>query len=64
MDKQIFRLIGKALTISAGAYRVRQGRPFNRPPPGLTYSETFLYLLDYFNETVRAPLRSRTIAGC
>lgn len=34
LDKQIFRLIGKAPTLAAMAYRVRQGRPFNRPPHG------------------------------
>ena len=32
MDKQIFRLVGKATTLAAMAYRVRQGRPFVQPP--------------------------------
>lgn len=40
MDKQIYRLIGKATTIAAMAFRVRQGRPFNRPPIGLSYAES------------------------
>lgn len=38
MDKQIFRLIGKAPTLAAMAYRVRQGRHFIIPPPGLSYT--------------------------
>ncbi|SCZ91885.1 BZ3500_MvSof-1268-A1-R1_Chr5-3g08198 [Microbotryum saponariae] len=50
MDKQIFRLLGKAPTLAAMAYRMRQGRPFNQPPAGLGYTETFLYLLDHLNE--------------
>ena len=32
------------------AYRIRQGRHFNVPKPGLTYTETFLYLLDHLGE--------------
>lgn len=36
------------------AYRIRQGRPFNRPPVGLGYAESFLYQIDYLNEEVRA----------
>ena len=32
------------------AYRVRQGRHFNLPRPGLGYTETFLYLLDHLGE--------------
>lgn len=50
MDKQIFRLLGKSISIAAMAYRVRMGRAFNRPPVGRTYTETFLYMLDYLNE--------------
>lgn len=38
MDKQIFRLIGKATTMAAMAYRVRQGRAFVTPPTGLSYT--------------------------
>jgi citrate synthase len=54
MDKQIFRLIGKATTLAAYApsefrdewvlmshsmaYRVRQGRNFVEPPTGLSYT--------------------------
>ena len=38
------------LALAAMSYRVRQGRPFNRPPQNLSYSETFLYLLDWLNE--------------
>jgi citrate synthase len=42
MDKQIFRLLGKAISLAASSYRVRQGRPFNRPRPDLGYAEQFL----------------------
>ncbi|KAI9620994.1 hypothetical protein KEM48_007927 [Puccinia striiformis f. sp. tritici PST-130] len=50
MDKQIFRLLGKSISLAAMAYRVRMGRAFNRPPVGRSYTETFLYMLDYLNE--------------
>ncbi|KAK4056342.1 hypothetical protein OIO90_002786 [Microbotryomycetes sp. JL221] len=52
MDKQIFRLIGKAITVAAMAWRTYQGRPFNSPPTGshLDYTSTFLYMLDNLNE--------------
>lgn len=36
------------------AYRIRQGRHFNVPKPGLDYTETFLYLLDHLGEEVRS----------
>jgi len=52
MDKQIFRIIGKSVTLAAMAYRVRQGRPFVPPPTGrnFSYAEIFLYMLDSLNE--------------
>ncbi|KAM0752246.1 hypothetical protein T439DRAFT_324313 [Meredithblackwellia eburnea MCA 4105] len=50
MDKQIYRLIGKSISLAAMAFRIRQGRPFNQPPTGLDYTSTFLYLLDHLNE--------------
>ena len=50
IDKQIFRLIGKSITLAAMSYRIRQGRPFNRPPTNMSYTETFLYMLDFLNE--------------
>ncbi|OAA32207.1 peroxysomal citrate synthase [Moelleriella libera RCEF 2490] len=46
LDKQILRIIGKAPTLAAASYRMRQGRPFNRPDPSLSYAGNFLYLLD------------------
>ncbi|KAI0011661.1 peroxysomal citrate synthase [Xylariaceae sp. FL0662B] len=46
LDKQILRIIGKAPTLAAASYRMRQGRPFNRPAHGLSYAGNFLYLLD------------------
>lgn len=50
MDKQIYRLIGKAITLAAMAYRVRQGRAFVTPPTGLSYTASFLYMLDKTGE--------------
>ncbi|KZP25196.1 peroxysomal citrate synthase [Athelia psychrophila] len=47
MDQQIFRLIGKATTLAAMAYRVRQGRDFVVPPTGLSYAGAFLYQMDH-----------------
>ncbi|ORY67150.1 citrate synthase-like protein [Pseudomassariella vexata] len=49
LDKQILRIIGKAPTLAAASYRMRQGRPFNRPAQGLSYTGNFLYLLDYLS---------------
>ena len=46
LDKQILRIIGKAPTLAAASYRMRQGRPFNRPAHGLSYTGNFLHLLD------------------
>ncbi|KAI0027877.1 peroxysomal citrate synthase [Vararia minispora EC-137] len=50
MDKQIYRIIGKATTLAAMAYRVRQGRDFVIPPPGLSYTSQFLYLMDHMGQ--------------
>ncbi|GAA5908866.1 uncharacterized protein JCM6883_004192 [Sporobolomyces salmoneus] len=50
MDKQIFRIIGKVSTLASMAYRIRQGRPFVTPPAGMSYTESFLYMLDHLNE--------------
>ncbi|GAA6047720.1 hypothetical protein JCM3770_001744 [Rhodotorula araucariae] len=50
MDKQIFRLIGKSITLAAMAYRMRQGRQFVAPPADLGYAESFLYMMDHLNE--------------
>jgi citrate synthase len=44
MDKQIYRLIGKATTLAAMAYRVRQGREFVTPPTGLSYTGSYAFL--------------------
>lgn len=51
MDRQIFRLIGKATTLAAMAYRIRQGRDFVVPPTGMSYTESFLYQLDHLSPT-------------
>ncbi|OSD06613.1 peroxysomal citrate synthase [Trametes coccinea BRFM310] len=50
MDRQIYRLIGKATTLAAMAYRVRQGRNFVTPPTGLSYTGSFLYQMDHIGE--------------
>ena len=46
MDKQIVRILGKATTVAAMAYRIRIGRPFNAPRNDLTYTENLLYMMD------------------
>ncbi|KAI1121371.1 citrate synthase-like protein [Nemania abortiva] len=55
LDKQILRIIGKAPTLAAASYRMRQGRPFNRPAHGLSYTGNFLYLLDHLSGTEYRP---------
>ncbi|KAK2463442.1 hypothetical protein APHAL10511_004528 [Amanita phalloides] len=55
IDKQIYRLIGKATTLAAMAYRVRQGRAFVIPPKGLSYTGSFLYMMDHLGETNYLP---------
>jgi len=50
MDKQIYRLIGKAITLAAMAYRIRQGRSFVTPPTGFGYTGSFLYQMDKVGE--------------
>ncbi|KAI0303804.1 peroxysomal citrate synthase [Multifurca ochricompacta] len=50
MDRQIFRIIGKATTLAAMAYRVRQGREFVIPPAGLSYTGQFLYQMDHLGQ--------------
>ncbi|KAI0264480.1 peroxysomal citrate synthase [Gloeopeniophorella convolvens] len=50
MDRQIFRIIGKATTLAAMAYRVRQGREFVTPPAGLSYTGQFLYQMDHLGQ--------------
>jgi len=46
MNKQIIRILGKATTVAAMAYRIRIGRPFNYPRNDLTYTENMLYMMD------------------
>lgn len=50
MNKQIIRILGKATTIAAMAYRIRIGRPFVLPRSDLTYTENFLYMMDHTSE--------------
>ncbi|KAF8554635.1 hypothetical protein OG21DRAFT_1508754 [Imleria badia] len=58
MDKQIYRLIGKATTLAAMAYRVRQGRDFVVPPTGMNYTESFLFQLDHLSHSDAFPTTS------
>jgi len=46
MNKQIIRILGKATTVAAMAYRIRIGRPFNYPRNDLSYAENMLYMMD------------------
>ncbi|KAG5647003.1 hypothetical protein DXG03_001727 [Asterophora parasitica] len=55
MDKQIYRLLGKATTLAAMAYRVRQGRDFVTPPTNLSYTGSFLYQMDHLGEENYVP---------
>ncbi|KAK0193826.1 peroxysomal citrate synthase [Armillaria mellea] len=55
MDKQIYRLIGKATTLAAMAYRVRQGREFVSPPTGLSYTGSFMYQMDHLGQEDYVP---------
>ncbi|GAA6006232.1 hypothetical protein JCM10207_000570 [Rhodosporidiobolus poonsookiae] len=50
IDKQIYRLLGKSITLAAMAYRIRQGRSFVPPPAGAGYAESFLHMMDHLNE--------------
>ncbi|KAI0001483.1 peroxysomal citrate synthase [Russula compacta] len=50
MDRQVFRIIGKATTLAAMAYRIRQGREFVTPPAGLSYTGQFLYQMDHLGQ--------------
>ncbi|CAE6530574.1 unnamed protein product [Rhizoctonia solani] len=63
MDKQIYRLIGKATTLAAMAYRVRQGREFVVPPVGMSYTGSFLYQMDRLGEEnyVPSPVLERAL---
>jgi citrate synthase len=64
MDKQIVRILGKATTVAAMAYRIRIGRPFNYPRNDLTYTENMLYMMDVSPLAIRlmkASVRARLI---
>lgn len=49
-NKQFKRIIGKATTLAANAYRHRIGREFNDPRNDLDYAENFLQMLDCLGE--------------
>lgn len=58
MDKQIIRILGKATTVAAMAYRIRIGRPFNYPRNDLTYTENLLYMMDVRSHLPQTLIRS------
>ena len=55
MNKQIYRIMGRIITVAAYAYRNRIGRPFNEPAQELGYIENFLYMMDRLNEVEFKP---------
>ncbi|KAK9454669.1 citrate synthase-like protein [Dipodascopsis uninucleata] len=50
MNKQIIRILGKATTVAAMAYRIRINRPFTPPRSDLTYTENLLFMMDHMSE--------------
>eukprot|EP00732_Lithocolla_globosa_P001756 Lithocolla_globosa_v1_NODE_957_length_3033_cov_50.121894.p1 type:complete len:539 gc:universal NODE_957_length_3033_cov_50.121894:2-1618(+) len=52
---QIYRILGKASTVAACAYRHRIGRPYNFPQHYLTYTDNFLYMMDHLDENSYLP---------
>ncbi|KAK9469694.1 citrate synthase-like protein [Lipomyces arxii] len=50
MNKQIVRILGKATTIAAMAYRIRINRSFTPPRSDLSYTENLLYMMDHMSE--------------
>jgi citrate synthase len=54
-NKQIYRVLGKVITIAANAYRHRIGKPFNEPVNHLSYTENFLYMMDRLSENNYTP---------
>ena len=56
-NKQFKRIIGKATTVAANAYRHRIGREFNNPHNDLGYTENFLYMLDCLGRLIIRPIQ-------
>merc|ERR1711865_360434 len=54
-NKQIHRILGKAITVAANAYRHRVGKPYNTPSNSLGYTENFLYMMDRLSEVDYVP---------
>jgi citrate synthase len=54
-NKQIHRILGRAPTIAAAAYRHRIGRNFNLPDRSKGYVENFLTMLDRISEPTYTP---------
>jgi len=54
-NKQVHRILGKAITVAANAYRHRVGKPYNTPSNSLGYTENFLYMMDRLSEVDYVP---------
>lgn len=58
-DRTAALLLSKVRTISAFAYRMAAGKPFNQPNPNLSYCNNFLHLM--FSDPYREYATSETI---
>jgi citrate synthase len=54
-NKQIHRILGKAISVAANSYRHRVGKPYNAPSNSLGYCENFLYMMDRLSEVDYVP---------
>jgi citrate synthase len=62
-DRTAALLLSKVRTISAFAYRMAAGKPFNHPNPHLSYCSNFLHMMfsEPFKEFVASPILERAM---
>jgi citrate synthase len=62
-DRTAALLLSKVRTISAFAYRMASGKPFNHPNPHLSYCSNFLHMMfsEPFKEFVASPVVERAM---
>jgi citrate synthase len=62
-DRTAALLLSKVRTISAFAYRMASGKPFNHPNPNLSYCSNFLHMMfsEPFKEFVTSPVLERAM---
>jgi citrate synthase len=62
-DKTAALLLSKVRTISAFAYRMASGKPFNHPNPHLSYCSNFLHMMfsEPYKEFVTSPILERAM---